>query len=156
MSAPIVSGRKLLCDTLRSCCYLIPLIIGGIVVPGGCSRREVIISSPRTPAEARTAFYEQGAQLGLFTTYPEDRVMRLKSGEQWSARRLSYRTAYENVQSAYEGLDKPTVFYFGTDETLNRQGECWEVSDSGGYHGIRGYLDADSGRLIFVWVPPEG
>jgi hypothetical protein len=53
-----------------------------------------------------------------------------------------------------EGRNKRFILY-GTLARLEREGECWTVSSFGGLKThIKGFLDVQTGELIFLWIPP--
>jgi hypothetical protein len=111
---------------------------------------------PETAPEARRALHDQGNALGLFTGLPAEWSDRLINGEQWHVQRQSYSDALERIEGTLRENEKKNAIVFGMLDDLRKDGDCWRVEDLRGYHAMVAYLDANSGRLILLWRPPEG
>ena len=73
------------------------------------------------------------------------------------ARREPFSQALERVDDTLTERERRELIRYGTLDDLRREGDCWAVESSGSFgNGIIGYLDAETGLLVFVWIVPEG
>ena len=75
-----------------------------------------------------------------------------------SARRESYRKVYDRVNDTLTPSERETLILFGDLAELNGEGEGWVIESFNGCpcSEVAGYVDAKTGRLLFVWIMPEG
>jgi len=83
---------------------------------------------------------------------------RVRTRKKLSARLESYRRIYDRVKGTLTPSERETLVLHGALPDLNREGECWVIESFTGCpcSEIAGYVDAKTGRLVFVWVMPEG
>ncbi|MCH8047457.1 MAG: hypothetical protein IID44_27500 [Planctomycetes bacterium] len=113
--------------------------------------------SPKTAADARRVFHERAKAIGLFKGRPKEWWSRLKdSGKQWHVRRQPYSVALKRVVDTLREDEKDAIVY-GTLDDLRKKGDCWHIEDlRGSKMSVIAYLDSKSGKLVFLWQPPEG
>jgi hypothetical protein len=111
---------------------------------------------PSTPEEARKSFYEQAQKFGLLKGRPKEWWTRLaETGEKWHVQKQPYSKALKRVEGTLRA-DEMAAIVYGKLDDLRTDGECWHVEDLQGFFGLIAYLDAKSGKLVFLWMPPEG
>jgi hypothetical protein len=90
--------------------------------------------------------------------WAQDMSGRVHATDKLSAQRKAYRELYRSVGSTLSADEQRKLILYGRLADLNREGECWLVQSSSGCPcgEIAGCVDAKSGRLIFVWMVPEG
>jgi len=83
---------------------------------------------------------------------------RVRMKKKLSARLESYRKVYDRVKDTLSPSERETLILYGAIPDLNREGECWVIQSFTGCpcSEVAGYVDAKSGRLVFVWIMPEG
>jgi hypothetical protein len=83
---------------------------------------------------------------------------RVRATDKLYARRRAYRELYRSVNGTLSPVERRKLILYGSPADLNREGEGWVVESSSGCPcgEIAGCVDAKSGRLIFVWLVPEG
>lgn len=53
--------------------------------------------------------------------------------------------------------EQKTAILRGTIPDLKREGDCWEVHFFDGFGAsLTGYRDVRTGKLVFLWLIPEG
>lgn len=115
-------------------------------------------------ADARKAFVSEFGK--IMATWPErrraewrTRLTEIDDEKMWSVSKQSFAEARRRVDGTLTEAERKTQVLHGTLDGLRRaRGECWAVE----YHapfslgGVIGYLDDQTGRLVFLWSPPEG
>jgi hypothetical protein len=83
---------------------------------------------------------------------------RVQMKNKLSARLESSRKVYERVKDTLGPSEQQTLILYGDLADLDREGEVWMIESFMGCpcSEVAGYVDAKTGRLIFVWVMPEG
>jgi hypothetical protein len=77
--------------------------------------------------------------------------------ETLSAKRITFAAAFERVDGTLSAEERKTLILLGKIADLKRDGECWEVMTFGNLgNGLEGYLDPKTGRLVMLWIVPEG
>jgi hypothetical protein len=54
------------------------------------------------------------------------------------------------------GLREDGLIRLSQRESLDRDGDCWELSHMKAFWTMLTYLDPESGTLLLLWTPPEG
>jgi hypothetical protein len=120
---------------------------------------------PLTSAlDARKAFRAQVETVFLKTLPPatqkiwRERLAGLEDGRKWSVQRQSFAAAWNRVNGTLSAKEQQTRILYGTMDSLHSaKGECWTFEYLADPKGtLIGYLDAKSGRLVFLWHLPEG
>jgi hypothetical protein len=78
--------------------------------------------------------------------------------KRFSTRRKDYREVYGIVKDTLSPKERRQLILYGRLADLNRKGDCWMVSSISGCPcgETAGCIDAKTGKLIFVWIMPEG
>jgi hypothetical protein len=113
----------------------------------------------KTPQEARAAFPAQVRSVAR--TMPEARRKMLESRlgdpKQLAVGRQSYAAALARVTDTLSDRERPNLIIYGTLTDLRRAGDCWALQSTGHFGSeFSGYVDVNTGRLVFLWIIPEG
>lgn len=77
-------------------------------------------------------------------------------GKRASAHVVACREGYLRAKDTI-GPTEGHLVLFSALSALDRAGDCWEVKvPTGRFNEILGYLDPETGALVFVWLVPEG
>lgn len=65
---------------------------------------------------------------------------------------------FERIDGTLTQVERESLILFGAINDLRGQsGDCWEIMSFGGFgNSIEGYLDANTGKLLVLWIAPEG
>jgi hypothetical protein len=114
-------------------------------------------------AEARKAFHSEfDAFLKKSFSQQGQRRWRgrldvLDDERKWSVGRQPFAEAWKRVDDTLTEKERKSQIIYGTlDGLRTAKGDCWAVQYFADFDGIIGYLDARTGRLVFLWIPPEG
>ena len=85
-------------------------------------------------------------------------VKTINDRKHLNARRLTCQSCFERIDGSLSQEERKTLILFGViDDMRDHSGDCWEIMSFGGFgNGIEGYLDADTGELVLLWIVPEG
>ncbi len=83
-------------------------------------------------------------------------LAQLRDEKKWSVNRKPFAEALMRVENTLSPEEQKTAILRGTIPDLKRAGECWEVHFFGGSSSLTGYLDTRTGKLVFLWLIPEG
>ena len=82
---------------------------------------------------------------------------RIAAKEKLVARRQTFRASFERVDGTLLKPEREMLVLLGEISKLNRDGNCWAVQTTGTIgNELVGYLDAADGKLVFLWIVPEG
>jgi hypothetical protein len=83
---------------------------------------------------------------------------RVRTRKTLSGRLASYREIHHRVDDTLTPSERKTLILYGALADLDRTGECWVIESFAGCpcSEVAGYIDAKTGRLMFVWLMPEG
>ncbi|TWU38604.1 hypothetical protein [Novipirellula artificiosorum] len=105
-------------------------------------------------------------QVQAFNSLPEDlssdrqafAVRAIKDREHLHARRLTCQACFQRIDGTLRQDERQSLILFGTIDDLRGQaGNCWEIMSFGTFgNSIEGYIDVDTGRLLVLWIVPEG
>jgi len=103
----------------------------------------------KTAAEARQALLAQNKSLRLF--HPVE-------AKQWTVRQTTFADVHKTIDHTFRNDRFPKGIRYGTIGDLQKKGKCWHVRErrvAGPFsiHTIA-ILDAQSGKVVFVWSPP--
>lgn len=86
------------------------------------------------------------------------RLAGLEDGRKWSVRRQLFASGWNRVNGTLSEKEQQTRILYGTMDALrSAKGDCWAFEYLADPKGtLIGYLDAKSGRLVFLWHAPEG
>lgn len=72
-------------------------------------------------------------------------------------RRQPLAEALRRVQGTLSKIEQSKLILYGKLDDLADGGDCWVVESTGDDgDSICGYLDQSTGKLLFVWIIPEG
>ena len=96
---------------------------------------------------------EGSQKKGLARTMSE-RVQKKKL----SGHLVSYRKIYDRVKDTLTPFERGTLVLYGELADLDRDGEAWVIESFTGCpcSEVAGCVDPKTGRLMFVWIMPEG
>lgn len=72
------------------------------------------------------------------------------------ARLQTSSESLQRVSGSLSADEMKRLIVVGTLADLKPERQVWAVTNPGGGPGFEAYLDAKDGRLIFLWVVPEG
>jgi len=83
---------------------------------------------------------------------------RVRTRKKLSARLESYRKVHDRVNDTLTASERETLILYGALSDLDREGEGWVIESFNGCpcSEVAGYVDAKTGRLLLVWIMPEG
>lgn len=72
--------------------------------------------------------------------------------------RVTAKACFERMDSTLSPQERSDLILFGRiDDLRDRGGDCWDVCSFGGFgNSINGYLDVQTGKLLVLWIVPEG
>jgi hypothetical protein len=131
--------------------------------PAGDAQKNREQIAVRSTAEARNAFRSQ-FEVFLKKSFTEKalqywrgRLADLDDEKKWSVRRQPFAEAWKRVDGTLTEKERKSQVVYGTlDGLRSAKGDCWAVEYFAHFDGIVGYVDARTGRLVFLWSPPEG
>ena len=90
--------------------------------------------------------------------WAQEMSWRVRAKDKLSARRQAYRDLYRRVKDTLSPEEQKKLILYGRLAELDREGEGWVIESLSGCpcSEIAGCIDVTSGRLIFVWIMPEG
>jgi serine/threonine-protein kinase len=108
-------------------------------------------NAPADAAEAIEVFWSQAQELGF----------KRPDNVDFIARREPFSKAFGRVDDTLTAAERRHAIQYGALDDLRRAGDCWAIGPqgpSGPYGGssLIGYLDTETGLLVFVWIAPEG
>jgi hypothetical protein len=119
------------------------------------------VSGPEDAGAALDAFQSQA-----FNSLPKDlssesrafAVRTIKDREHLHARRLTCQACFQRIDGTLRQEERQSLILFGTiDDLRGHAGNCWEIMSFGTFgNSIEGYIDSDTGRLLVLWIVPEG
>ena len=118
-------------------------------------------SAPENVAEALKQFQSQALNSLPKHLMPELREFAsnaIKDREHLHARRLTCQACFQRIDGTLTQEERQSLILFGTiDDLKTNAGDCWEIMSFGNFkNSIEGYIDADTGRLLVLWIVPEG
>lgn len=124
-------------------------------------RESAMPTAPETAAAALDQFQSQAlsslpkhlnAEVRAFAT------AAIKDRDHLHARRLTCQACFERLDGTLTQQERQSLILFGAvDDLRGHAGECWEIMSFGTFgQSIEGYLDASTGRLLVLWIVPEG
>ena len=117
-----------------------------------------------TAEAARTAFRSQIGP-ALEKSFSGETLRRWREWigaddeKKWDVRRQQFSEAFKRIDGTLTPREKASGNYYllGKPDDLRRESQCWAVGHLGGGRvGITGYIEAETGELVFVWLLPEG
>jgi hypothetical protein len=116
--------------------------------------------APKTAEEA-IATFQILAKPVVAKVQPEARrkllESRLGAPDKLKAVRQSFKVALARLHSTLTPAEKPNFIIYGALVDVPQEGDCWTVESFGsGKSEVVGYLDAQTGRLVLLWIVPEG
>ncbi len=74
-----------------------------------------------------------------------------------AARQLQSAECHKLVSSTLSADEKKRLIVFGTLDDLNPDRKVWAITNPGeDGNGFEAYLDQNTGKLLFLWIIPEG
>lgn len=118
-------------------------------------------SPPENATEALNQFQSQALNSLPKHLTPELREFAtnaIKHRDHLHARRLTCQACFERVDGTLTHGERKSLILFGViDDLKTNAGDCWEIMSFGSFgNSIEGYVDADTGRLLVLWIVPEG
>jgi len=81
----------------------------------------------------------------------------LAMSEKLSGKQQSYKQVLSRVDDTLSAQERKTLILYGTLDDLKKPGQCWAVQTADGFKSeIAAYLDPQTGKLLFMWIIPEG
>ena len=82
---------------------------------------------------------------------------QLNQPQKWMVKRQPFQSAFRRVSDTLTPEERKTLIVRGKLQDINRVGECWAIEYVGDYvNGMAAYVDVQTGRLVFLWMIPEG
>ncbi len=72
-----------------------------------------------------------------------------------SAQKITCSLALSEFNGIQKTKHSESILY-GKLSALSGQSDCWRITAALGFTTVEGFIDADSGDLLFVWDIPEG
>ena len=118
------------------------------------------IAPPKNSEQAIDQFVDQARRkISDAQTPGQEFVSRtIDDRKHLHARRLKCTACAARLNDTLTATERQTLILHGSIVDLEKHsGECWQVESYGGFgNSLSGYLEADTGRLIVLWVVPEG
>jgi hypothetical protein len=119
------------------------------------------IKGPPKTAAAAVATFQALARVAVARVKPQERRQfletRVAATKYLKATRQSYKAARARIDETLTPAEKPNQIVHGALVDMSREGDCWTIESSGSSgREIVGYLDMATGRLVLVWIVPEG
>jgi hypothetical protein len=124
---------------------------------GDLAAQEKTKDEPVRDAKQAIAMFVRQARPALAKRSERKYVEGLLKPETLSAKKITFAAAFERIDGTLSAEERKTLILVGKIANLKRDGECWEVMIFGNIgNGLEGYLDPKTGRLIILWIVPEG
>src|SRR5262245_14493090 len=82
---------------------------------------------------------------------------QLADRKTWSVKRQTFRDGHTRVTDTLSPKEHTSAILLGDTKALNRADECWTIEHVGGFAAaLAGYVDAQTGRLEFLWLISGG
>ena len=143
--------------------WLAAMLLGSLA---GCAKpvpTEAPVTSITRPEDAIAAFVSQWESVVLPKVpdiqpeyLPGYLKKKLAARDKMHAHRSTYQASFQRVSGTLTERQRKQLILHGTLDDLKRGGECWTVGSYGGFMEIGGFLDAETGKLVFAWIIPEG
>ena len=125
-------------------------------------------AAPKDEATAIDLFQSQ-ALISLPVNLTSERqvliVDAINDREHLHARRATYEACFERIDGTLTAKERDSMILHGTTDDLrgDRSGGCWAITSLGradfkmpSNSSIEGYLDDHTGKLLVLWIVPEG
>ena len=74
-----------------------------------------------------------------------------------SAQLMPLRECHLRVDDTLTTTERQKLIFHGSLKDLDQDGQCWAVGSFGNRKSeVAGYLDPNTGKVLFVWMIPEG
>ena len=88
--------------------------------------------------------------------YTDHVVAKVRSGKEVSARFQSLQECFSRVDGTLTDGERKKLILHGSISDLEGLGSCWAIETHGGLgNDLCAYIDT-RGKLVFVWIVPEG
>ena len=90
--------------------------------------------------------------------YRKSLESKIVTPEKLVARRIDFSEAFKQVKGTLTKEERKKLILYGSLADLRQEGECWAIESFGNgmTSEIAGYIDVKSGKLVFLWLIPEG
>lgn len=127
----------------------------------GCGDREKPEAIPHDAGTAIESFQSQALAALPEALHAERRqfvVDTINDREHLHAAEMAIEACFQRIDGTLSLREREESILFGEiDDLRNRFGDCWEVTSFGRFgSGIEGYLDRATGKLLLLWIVPEG
>jgi hypothetical protein len=116
---------------------------------------------PKTPDEAVAAFRDIWRESLAKKLETSSHIEQLKhqvfEAGRVGARSVSSEARHKRLTMTLSGEERKSLILVGSLEDLKPDRQVWSIMNPGDFgNGFEAYLDQKDGRLLFLWIIPEG